>query len=184
MPRPALTDEQKKLTRKAIRQAAAELYAENGFTDISARSIATKAGISVGSLYTYFANLTELMQSLWKEPVIRLVAQLEAIHASTVPPIEKLRGQLETYVAFAREERAVYRGAFMFVRPDTHEKPAQVSLEDDRLFCLFRDAIVEAQEHGLVRSGNAVTMAQTVWSALHGAISLPLNVDRLAPGES
>lgn len=77
MPRPALTDEQRKLTRRAIREVAVELYAESGFTDISARKVAERAGIRVGSLYKYFKNLTELMQSLWKMSVIRLVSELE-----------------------------------------------------------------------------------------------------------
>tara|TARA_R110002072_G_scaffold7773_6_gene41582 strand:- start:13476 stop:14081 length:606 start_codon:yes stop_codon:yes gene_type:complete len=184
MPRPALTDEQRKATRRLIRRAAAELYAENGSVDISARKIAERAGVSVGSLYTYFENLTELMQSLWKEPVIRLIQELEATQTSLSSPLDKLQHKMETYVKFAREEHAVYRGAFLYVRPDSHKKPIQVSLDDDRLFRLFRDSIQEAQEQGLVRDGDLNALAQTVWSALHGAVSLPINVDRLALAKS
>ena len=39
MPRPALTEEQRRETRRKIRRAAAELYAENGLADISARAV-------------------------------------------------------------------------------------------------------------------------------------------------
>jgi AcrR family transcriptional regulator len=64
VPRPALTDKQRRETRLRNFTAAAELCAENGFRDISARTIADKAGVSVGTLYTNFDNLKDLMQSL------------------------------------------------------------------------------------------------------------------------
>ena len=60
MPRPALTEEQRRETRRQIRQAASDMYAENGLSDISARAIAKRAGVSVGTIYSHFANLTDL----------------------------------------------------------------------------------------------------------------------------
>lgn len=180
MPRPALTDEQRRKTRQKIRQAAAALYADEGLRDISARSIAEKAGVSVGTLYSYFANLTELMQSLWKEPVSRLIRSMEAQLEEIDDPAEKLRVMLRGYIGFAVEQRNVYRGAFMYVRPASHEQPIPVSLDDDRFFSLFRRVVEEAQDAGVVRDGDVNVIAQVLWSGLHGALSLPQNIDRLA----
>jgi len=74
----------------------------------------------------------------------------------------------------------VYRGAFLYVRPESHEKPTPVNPEEDRFFSLFRNTVSAAQQHKLIRSGDPDVMAQILWSGLHGAIALPLNLDRLA----
>lgn len=68
----------------------------------------------------------------------------------------------------------------MFVRPDSHDKPVQVELNDDRLFAIFANAVAEGQKQGVFRSGGSRKLAQTLWAGLHGAIALPANVDRLA----
>ena len=184
MPRPALTEEQRRETRRRIQKAAAKLYAKNGFKDISARKVAEEAGVSVGSLYSYFDNLTELMQSLWKEPVRRLLKDLEASLPEITDPLTRLRTFLETYVAFANDQRSTYRGAFLFVRPETHDKPKPTALADDRLFSMLRDAVAAAQAKGQVRSGDPDLLAQLLWSGVHGAIALPQNIDRLALAKS
>ena len=75
MARPTLTKEQRAEIRSRIRKAATELYPESGLSDISARGIAKRAGVSVGTIYSYFDNLPELMQSLWIEPVRHLVKE-------------------------------------------------------------------------------------------------------------
>lgn len=68
----------------------------------------------------------------------------------------------------------------MFVRPEGHEAPKQVSLEEDRLFSIFRDTIVEGQKVGAVREGDPNQLAQIIWSGIHGSITLPINIHRLA----
>ena len=180
MARPALTEEQRKKTRQSIRKAAAELYQKNGAGDVSARAIADAAGVSVGTLYSYFNNLTELMQSLWKEPVKRLLDQLETDLAKPSKPLDKLERLLKAYVKFASQHRGIYRSAFMYVRPESHKQPEPVSLESDRFFSLFLNAIIEGQTSGDVRTGPPKLLAQTLWAGLHGAIALPINMDRIA----
>ena len=180
MPRPALTDEQRDQTRKSIRQAAARLYAQNGLADISARAIAESAGVSVGTIYGYFGSLGELMQSLWKEPRSRFLDDLEQIVDQTTDPRRRLRRILEAYVQFAVDNHAVYRGAYLFVRPESHDKPTRAALGDDRFFSILRKAVADGQKTGVFRSGSARKIAQTLWAGLHGALALPVNIDRLA----
>lgn len=180
MPRPALTDEQRRETRRSIRKAAARLYARNGFADISARKIAESAGVSVGTLYSYFDSLTDLMQSLWKEPVSRLINEFEETLETIESPRDRLHSLLKAYANFAIQQQGVYRGAFLFVRPESHEAPSKTSLDEDRFFSLFRNTIAEAQAQGLIRQGDPRKLTQTVWAGLHGAIALPINMDRLA----
>ena len=180
MPRPALTEEQRQETRRRIREAATGLFVERGIGEISARSIAERAGVSVGTLYTHFGNLTELMQSLWKIPVARLLTRMDTIAERHEDPIERLRALLTAYVSFAQEHKAVYRGAFLFVRPESLEKPKRVGVEQNHFHRLFATAIREGQEAGAIRAGDASLLAQFAWSSLHGAIALPMNLDNTA----
>lgn len=180
MPRPALTDAQRRETRRKIRAAAAALHAESGLVDLSARAVAQRAGVSVGTLYSYFGSLSELMQSLWRQPARRLVDELEQICENEPVPIRRLRSLLEAYAGFSEEQRSVFRSAFLFVRPESQDPPAQVSLDEDRFFGLFRQAIIDGQTAGSIRHGEPDRLTQTVLSAVHGAIALPINLHRLA----
>lgn len=180
MPRPALTEEQRRQIRRRIREAASELYATSGLAEISARSIAKKAGVSVGTIYSHFDNLPELMQSLWRQPVRQLVQDLETVAENTTDPLERIHKLLNTYAEFARNERAVYRGAFMFVRPESHAKPPAVPVEEAGIPKHLITAIREGQKLGKVRQGNPAALAELLWAGMHGALSLPDNLDRVA----
>lgn len=180
MPRPALTDEQRQRTRQTIRKAAAKLYAENGINNISIRAVAKLAGVSVGTVYAHFGSLSELLQSLWRRPVRRLVQHMLELKQSTPDPEQQLRLLLRAYVQFSEQQPLVFRNAFLFVRPTRVTAPEQVSLDRDEFFCLFSDTIARAQENQHFRSGDPNHLAQLVLSAVHGALALPVNLHRLA----
>ena len=180
MARPAQTEEQRRATRRKIRDAAAALYAEQGIGNITARAVAERAGVSVGTLYSYFDNLTELMQSLWRQPVRKLVADLEQAAADARSPSAGLRHLLSIYVAFAARETAVFRGAFLYVRPTAIAPPPQVETAGDRFFATFQTTITQGQQAGIFRQGDPAQITQTVLSAVHGALAMPVNMHRLA----
>ncbi len=180
MPRPALTEEQRRNIRRRIREAASELYATTGLGEISARGIAKKAGVSVGTIYSHFNNLPELMQSLWREPVRRLIKDLQEVADTHSDPAARLHALLTTYAEFAAQQRAVYRGAFMFVRPDSHSRPEAVPVEEAAIPKIFIAAIRDGQARGVFRAGDPVQMAELLWAAMHGALALPDNLDRVA----
>ncbi len=180
MARPALTEEQRRESRRRIREAASALYATSGLGDISARAIAKEAGVSVGTIYSHFGSLAELMQSLWRQPVRQLVADLEKVANQDGPPRDKLRLLMETYVGFGERERAVYRGAFMFVRPESHDKPPAIPLKEAGISSHFVNVISEGQEQGVFRPGDPLEITELLWAGLHGSLSLPDNLDRVA----
>lgn len=184
MPRPSLTDEQRREIRRSIRHAAATLHAKNGMKDISVRAIAEAAGVSVGTIYSHFGNLSDLMQSLWKQPARKLIQDLIDIAAAEPDPIVRLKEMFTSYVRFAHDNWSVYRGAFMYVRPEGHQPPPRIELDKDKMFSLLERAIQEGQEQHLIRSGEPEEIAQTLWSGIHGALALPMNFHRLALDES
>src|SRR6266702_3627120 len=53
--------------RKAILDAAMELFAERGIAHAPTSAISAAAGVAEGTLFTYFKNKDELMNELYKE---------------------------------------------------------------------------------------------------------------------
>lgn len=179
MPRKPATDDQRQAARRTLQKAAAGLYAESGAAAVSARAIAQRAGVSVGTLYAYFGSLQGLMQSLWMEPVEVINAQLERLAAETADPAQRLRALLNAYVEVALTRPELFRGAFLFVRPDTLPKPAREPFEDTPFAALLTSAIREGQDSGAFRGGDPGELAQVAWAGVHGCLALPVNFDRL-----
>ncbi|NBB15203.1 TetR family transcriptional regulator [Caulobacter sp. SLTY] len=183
MPRKPATDDQRQAARRTLQKAAAGLYAEAGAAAVSARAIAQRAGVSVGTLYAHFGSLQGLMQSLWMEPVEVINAELAQLAAGIDDPIERLRSLLNAYVEVALTRPELFRGAFLFVRPETLPKPERRPLEETPFAALLVAAIREGQASGVVREGDAAELAQMAWAGVHGCLALPINFDRLAFAE-
>ena len=180
MARPKASPEQREQQRERLRRAAAEVYQEHGLAGITARAVCLRAGVSTGTLYSYFASLEELMQSLWIEPVARLNQQVELALADVADPLEQIRFLLEAYAGFAADSPDVFRGAVLFVRPSSIPAPDPQPPDELPFHRLLRSAVVDGQAAGLIRSGDPTVIAQTLWAGIHGAVGLPVNIDRYA----
>lgn len=180
MPRPAITPKQRLETRERIRAAAATLVRQGNPEKITIRRVAKEAGVSVGTIYKYFEDISDLGRSLWQEPVDALRSQMSDIAAGTDDPVKRIRLLLQAYADFARDKHRVFRGAFLYVRPDSREKPPRTALEDEPFFDHLKTAIAQGQESGVFVDGDQKMLAQLLWAALHGALALPNNIERIA----
>lgn len=176
--RPA-TEAQKKASRRQIQKAAASFYAEHGAAAVSARAVAQRAGVSVGKIYAHFGSLQGLMQSLWMEPIEAINVQLGEMAAEITDPVLRLRALLNAYVEIALARPQLFRGAFLFVRPETMPRPDREPLEGTPFASLLISTIEEGQRLGVLREGDPWKLAQIVWAGVHGCLALPVNLDRL-----
>ncbi len=180
MPRPVITPEQRRETRERIRSAASSLVRQGNLESITIRAVAKQAGVSVGTIYKYFEDISDLGRSLWQEPVNQLRAQMSDIVNSTDDPAARIHNLLRAYAEFAREKHRVFRGAFLYVRPDSRPIPDQTALEEEPYFQFLTAAITEGQETDAIIDGDPKMLAQLLWAALHGALALPINIERIA----
>ena len=179
MARPKATPQQREHIRLSIQKAASDIYRANGVSGISARAVAKEAGVSVGAIYAHFEDLTGLMQSLWTGHVERQNEKFEQIAEAQETPLNRIRALLTEYMRFGIENADLYRHAFMFVRPESHEKPVAEPPTSTSFAALLKQAIEDGQESGAVAMSHPDTITQLLWSSLHGAIALPINFDRL-----
>jgi AcrR family transcriptional regulator len=127
-----------------IIDAAAELFAENGYESVTTNAIAARAGISPGSLYQFFSNKDAIVRALTE----RYVAELASAHSAALEGddlddlaldalVDKV---LSPLVAFNRSHRAFKA---LFGRTDMPETLARATapLHEgmlDRITALFR----------------------------------------------
>lgn len=177
MARPAATDEQRSEQRRRIRHAAVEIYNEDGASAVSARAIAKRAGVSTGLLYSYFSNMSELMRSIWIRPVAEFGDEVDDIVAAHLNPLDRIQALLVGYVAWAQRHPEAYRGVLLYVRPagSPVERGPVDALTLPRA---LRIAIADGQAAGLVADGDPSELAQVLWAGVHGALALPINLDR------
>lgn len=183
MARKPATAEQRQAARRHIQKSAASVYSELGASAVSVRAIAQRAEVSVGTIYAYFGSLQGLLQSLWMEPLEAINAQLADLAASIDEPVKRLAALLNAYVEVAQTRPELFRGAFLFVRPDTLPKPERGPLEEAPFAALLIAAIQEGQARGELRDGDPRLLAQVAWASIHGCIGLPVNFDRLTFAE-
>lgn len=107
-------------TRNALISAAAAEFGEKGFHEGSITGITQRAGVALGSFYTYFES---------KDAIFRaLVASISGQVRDSVAPalaegrdaIDTELAALKTFLAFAREHRELYRviDEAEFIDPD------------------------------------------------------------------
>jgi AcrR family transcriptional regulator len=108
-------------TQRAILDAAAAEFGEKGFHESSIVSITIRAGVALGSFYTYFESKEALFTALVQDMSGRVrdhVAPVLTAHAGTA--IEAEGAALEAFLGFARDHKEIYRiiDEAEFVAPD------------------------------------------------------------------
>lgn len=79
-------------TRAAILDAAESVYARHGLEAGRMEQVAEAAGVSVGTLYNYFADRKTLVSSLLDERRAELLRRVDsALECAPADPIERLR---------------------------------------------------------------------------------------------
>jgi AcrR family transcriptional regulator len=107
-------------TQRALLDAAAAEFGEKGFHESSIVSITARAGIALGSFYTYFESKEALFRALVQDMSGRVRDLVAPAIAQTSGVMERERVALATFLAFAREHMEIYRiiDAAEFVAPE------------------------------------------------------------------
>lgn len=96
-------------TLRAILDAAAIEFGTRGFHDTSIVAITQRAGVALGSFYTYFDSKEALFRALVRD----MSAQVGVVGATAIANASDVldgeRAVLAAFTAFAREHRELYR---------------------------------------------------------------------------
>ncbi|WP_336987511.1 TetR/AcrR family transcriptional regulator [Altererythrobacter aquiaggeris] len=96
-------------TRRKILDSAAIGFGEKGFHETSIVSITSRAGVALGSFYTYFASKDVLFRALVQDMSGSVRDAVAPAIAEQPPSLEREGKALAAFLSFAREHKELYR---------------------------------------------------------------------------
>lgn len=111
-------------TLRKILDAARDEFGERGFSDSSIVGITQRAGVALGTFYTYFESKEVLFQALVRDMSAQVAATAAPAFVGDAHALDAARHGLELFLRFAREHRDIYRiiDEAEFVDPDAYRE--------------------------------------------------------------
>ena len=113
-------EQQARQKREAILDAAATVFARQGFRNTEIQSVADAINVAKGTLYLYFKSKEELFLAAVDRGMRRLVDAVDAATEAVADPLDKISVGIRTYLKFFKDcpeyvelllqERAEFRG--------------------------------------------------------------------------
>jgi AcrR family transcriptional regulator len=96
-------------TLRKILDAARSEFGERGFSESSIVAITQRAGVALGTFYTYFNSKEEVFQALVRDMSTQVRDHVAPAFNEAEDALDGERRALESFLDFAREHRDVYR---------------------------------------------------------------------------
>ena len=96
-------------TLRKLLDAAAEEFGEKGFHEASVSSITRRAGVALGSFYTYFDSKDALFRALVADMSEKVRTSARSALSADMGALEIERAALAAFLHFAAEHKEVYR---------------------------------------------------------------------------
>ena len=96
-------------TMRKILDAAREEFGEHGFSDSSIVGITQRAGVALGTFYTYFESKEALFQALVRDMSAQVRDTVGPAFRDASDGLDGERRALSTFLRFARDHRDIYR---------------------------------------------------------------------------
>ena len=164
-------------TREKILGAARDMFAEEGYESVTMRAIAQRIEYTSTAIYHHFPSKQALLQELCECDFADLGRHFQS-NVASADPIGRLKDVGLAYLQFAIEHPSHYRFMFMTVIPQAElsEEFVHGSLHDPErnAYIILHEACAQAIEQQRFRPEitDPDMVAQILWSALHGIISL------------
>lgn len=160
--------------RQRILQAARDLIMRDGFEALTMRKIAEQVEYSPAAIYLHFKDRDEIAKQLSREGFAELFRALEPA-GRNANPVDRVRHIAQAYVQFGMENPETYRLIFMEYKylavvfgGDSQES------EDPTSRAAFDLLVNAAAELPFRVDATPQQVAETLWAAVHGIVSLKL----------
>ena len=163
---------EKEQLRQQILSAARELFVNEGYENVSMRKIANKIEYSPTTIYLYFKDKADLLDSVCQETLLNLLNTLENLKENTSDPVETLRKSGKVYIEFGLKYPQDYKLTFV-IRPQFQEDLGlQEGSIGEKVFNYLRVMVSECIKQKIFRQVDVETTGQVMWSAVHGVTLL------------
>ena len=177
MPRLGIS-ERKERQRRGLRQeilsAALEVFANEGFQQLSMRKLAEKIEYSPTTIYLHFKDKAELFECVCEQTFAQLSEIFLGIVGASADPIDALQKCCRAYVDFGLTHPDQYTVAFLL---DSGQRlaPEEVLEKFPRAMEAFyelRVGVTACMETGEFAEADPDLLSQVIWAGLHGITAL------------
>ena len=158
--------------RTRLMDAARDLIEQNGIRGLNARSVTTKAGCALGSLYTAFEDLDDLIVHVNSATLKQLGEFLSARVVETDEPVAVLKALAEGYVIFARENFPLWNALFEYADITMDHVPDWHQQDQALLIDFIKEPVMALSPH--MGEEEARLRAKTMFAAVHGVVAFSL----------
>jgi AcrR family transcriptional regulator len=164
----------------ALLEAAATLMAKEGTAGLTVRRLAAAVGTSTTVVYTHFGGMDNLVRAMVHEGFARLHRRMATVSA-TADPVADIIALGHAYRANAIDHPQLYLVMFGsaalggFALAEGDRQHGRYTLEP------LLEAVARAVEQGRFRPGDPLLIAQNMWIALHGLVTLELGGYLISP---
>lgn len=158
--------------RGALLDAASRLLAAEGVAALTMRRVAAEVGCSTTVLYTMFGGKDGLAEALYREGFERFRRRLAEL-ASDPDPLAHLYQLAAAYRASALADPHYYRVMFLQAIPGFVPDDEALAAADAG-FDVLIDCARACVDTGVFVPSDPGEIAQVLWAAAHGVVSLEL----------
>lgn len=172
--------------RAQILETAAKVFAGFGFAGTQVQVIADRLGVGNGTIYRYFPTKEILFLAAVERGLEELTAQMDAVMAEPLEPLETLRRIVRAYLGFFHRRPEM---AELFIQERAafphHHRPLYFAMrEQDGKECKRATLFRRLVESGSVRSMPQERFFAVIGDLLYGTILTNLLTGRRADPDS
>jgi AcrR family transcriptional regulator len=159
--------------RGKILDAARDLFVAEGYDAVTMRKIADRIEYSPTAIYFHFRDKEALLKELCETDFRSLAHQFAAMQEIS-DPMEKLKATGHAYLQFGLDYPNHYRLMFMTPHPPVDANQDDKGNPEQDAYAFLREIVAQglAAKRFRPEYNDVDLIAQTVWSGVHGVISL------------
>ena len=170
------TDRGRRTLRKLLDASATE-FGEKGFHEASVSSITRRAGVALGTFYTYFDSKDALFRALVLDLSDNIRTSARSALSQDMTPLEIEKAALAAFLSFAREHKEIYRiiDEAEFVDPasyrthyETIARRIEERLENGAKAGAFRSDLGELEAWAIMGMNVFVGLRYAIWGGPEG----------------
>ncbi len=170
-------------TEAALREAALRLMALHGYEAVSMRRLAAAVGVQAAALYRYFPTKEELLFTLMREHMEKLIASWHAARPDAPDPVARLAAFVSNHIAFHVARRHSTHVSNMELRSLSRDKLSHILRLRGSYEKELRQILRDGAEAGLFEVDDTVLTAMAIIQMITGVIVWFRPGDRLSVEE-
>lgn len=160
--------EKKKDKYRKILEAAAIVFAENGFHRARISDVAKKAGVADGTVYLYFQNKHDLLIKTFEEIMDEVNCVIKRVYESNLSYEDKIKELIKAHYLLAKEHPHIAEVITFELRQSYKFMKEYENKKFKEYLRTIAQIIREGQEHGVFsKELNPYVISRAIFGMLH-----------------